>query len=237
MKLLIADDHTLFRDTLVQYIERASPDSQIVLARDFFEARDALNKGADFELIILDFRMPGMNGFEGLEYVRENFPDKPVAIMSGVAEKEDVRKALDMGAKGYFPKTMSGKSLIGAIQEVLKGNLFVPFDSETKDYMPAYYNDPNTVDGKAQEADNSRSAEESLKSLGLTPREREIVHFLAAGSANKDIALALDLQVVTVKLHVRSICRKLDAKNRTQAALKLRDYGIRAVGSQETDAK
>lgn len=236
MKLLIADDHTLFRDALVQYIERASPGSFVALAKDFAEVRETLSRRSDFDLIILDLRMPGMNGFEGLKYIRDTFPQKPVAIMSGVAEEEDVRTALGMGARGYFPKTMSGKTLVVAIQEVLSGAVFVPYDDNNKAaYMPAYYNDPPAAPRPkphaAHDSGNgtvldSGKAQEVLIHLGLTPRERQIVGFLTAGATNKDIGLALDLQVVTVKLHVRSICRKLEASNRTQAALKLRDYGL-----------
>lgn len=215
MKLLIADDHTLFRDTLVQYIERASPGSRVVLAKDFDEVRKILAVESDFDLILLDFRMPGMRGFDGLKYIRENFPQKPVAIMSGVAEQANVKQALELGAKGYFPKTLSGKALIEAIQSIVKGEMFVPYDADNKSYMPAYYDDP--PEPAAGQADFDK--------LGLTPRETQIMGFLTSGATNKDIAQALGLQVVTVKLHVRSICRKLGVKNRTQAALKLRDFG------------
>lgn len=219
MKLLIADDHTLFRDTLVQYIERASPGSRVVLAKDFDEVRKILAVESDFDLILLDFRMPGMRGFDGLKYIREKFPQKPVAIMSGVAEQANVKQALELGAKGYFPKTLSGKALIEAIQSIVKGDMFVPYDADNKTYMPAYYDDPPEP-GAAQ-----AEAQANFDKLGLTPRETQIMGFLTSGATNKDIAQALGLQVVTVKLHVRSICRKLGVKNRTQAALKLRDFG------------
>lgn len=236
MKLLIADDHTLFRDALVQYIERASPGSLIVLAKDFDEARESLAAHGDLDLVVLDFRMPGMKGFEGLKHVRKNYPHTPVAIMSGVAEQEDIRKALDMGARGYFPKTMSGKALVGAIQEVLAGGTFVPHDPDKKGYMPAYYNDagnatvPLAGENRPAAAPQGK-ADKALIELGLTPRERQIVAFLTIGAANKDIAQALNLQVVTVKLHVRSICRKLGVKNRTQAALRLSEYAYLSGGS------
>lgn len=230
MKLLIADDHTLFRDTLVQYIERAYPGAHVGLAKDFHETRKILADEPDYDLVVLDFRMPGMNGFEGLKYIRETYPDKPVAIMSGVAEPEDVRTSLEMGARGYFPKTLSGKTILGGIQQVLSGKPYIPIDEKTAQYVPAYYNDPKPAPAPVK-GGTEKGPEEirrTLEGFGLTPREREIVTYLARGEPNQDIADSLNLKIVTVKLHVRSICRKLGAKNRTQAALKLRDCGLSA---------
>lgn len=124
MKILLADDHTLFRDALIQYLERAEPDMRITLAKDYNEAEKILQRDAFFSLVILDLRMPGMNGLKGLEAVRNNHPELRVALMSGVAEPEDVQAAIEMGAVGYFPKTLSGKALLQAIQLVLSGEQF-----------------------------------------------------------------------------------------------------------------
>ncbi len=230
MKLLIADDHTLFRDTLVQYIERAYPGAHVTLAKDFHEARKILADDPDYDLVVLDFMMPGMNGFEGLKFMRNNYPGKPVAIMSGVAEPDDVRTALELGARGYFPKTLSGKTILGGIQQVLSGKPYIPMDEKNAQYIPAYYNDPKPVSALMKDKTDKPPEEirKILEGLGLTPREREIVTYLARGETNQDIADSLELKIVTVKLHVRSICRKLGAKNRTQAALKLRDCGLSA---------
>ncbi|MCB1682471.1 MAG: response regulator transcription factor [Rhodospirillales bacterium] len=229
MKLLIADDHTLFRDTLVQYIERAYPGAHVSLAKDFHETRKILADECDYDLVVLDFRMPGMNGFEGLKFIREKYPDKPVAIMSGVAEPEDVKTSIEMGASGYFPKTLSGKSLLSGIRQVLSGKPFVPLDDNHSGYAPSYYNDPKpaqTISNNNTDEKSPEDLKKIMEDLGLTPRERQIVAFLAKGTTNQEIADALGLKIVTVKLHVRSICRKLGVKNRTQAALKLRDSGI-----------
>ena len=230
MKLLIADDHTLFRDTLVQYIERAYPGAHVTLAKDFHETRKILEHEPDYDLVILDFMMPGMNGFEGLKYIRETYPDKPVAIMSGVAEPEDVRISLELGARGYFPKTLSGKMILGGIQQVLSGKPYIPTDEKNAQLIPAYYNDPKPASHhlKGRSEITPEEIRRILEGFGLTPRQREIVIYLARGETNQYIADSLNLKIVTVKLHVRSICRKLGAKNRTQAALKLRDSGLSA---------
>lgn len=224
MKLLIADDHTLFRDALVQYIERADPDVSVTLAKDFPQALDILDQNPHQNLVLLDLRMPGMNGLNGFKVMKERFPNVPVALMSGLAEPEDVEEALQLGAVGYFPKTMSGKALLTGIQQVVAGQIFVPEGKFADKFMPSYHADPDV--GKKNTTDLP-----SLESLNLTPREREVLSFLVEGASNKDIARALSLQVVTVKLHVRGICRKMAAKNRTQAALMGKEIGVKPVSS------
>lgn len=227
MKLLIADDHALFRDALVQYIERADPLSSVTLARDFHQALDMLEQNPHQNLVVLDLRMPGMDGLNGFKVMKERFPDVPVALMSGLAEPADVEEALLLGAVGYFPKTMSGKALLSAIQHVISGKIFVPEGKGSEKFMPSYYADVK-ADGGEGNSNGDRDVP-SLESLHLTPRECEVLSFLVEGASNKDIARSLDLQVVTVKLHVRGICRKMIAKNRTQAALIGREMGVKPV--------
>ncbi|MCD8497268.1 MAG: response regulator transcription factor [Alphaproteobacteria bacterium] len=173
-----------------------------------------------YDLVLLDLRMPGMHGLEGLKKLRADYPHLPVAIMSGLAEPEDVKEAINLGAAGYFPKTLSGQALMKAIELVLTGERFVPIDRNTNAIMPAYQNDPGYMPSDAPTINSN------IEAVKLTPREREVLQHLARGESNKEIARALDLQVVTVKLHVRGICKKLDASNRTQAALRAREMGL-----------
>lgn len=224
MKLLIADDHALFRDALVQYIERADPMCSITLAKDFYQALDILEQNPHQNLVVLDLRMPGMDGLNGFKIMKQRFPNVPVALMSGLAEPADVEDALKLGAVGYFPKTMSGKALLSAIQQVISGEVYIPEGKGGEKFMPSYYADDVDIQPKP-----SSSNVVSLESLQLTPRESEVLSFLVEGASNKDIARALSLQVVTVKLHVRGLCRKMGAKNRTQAALMGKDIGVRPV--------
>lgn len=226
MKLLIADDHTLFRDALVQYIERAEPDADVTTTKDFDKAFEILKEGHVFDLVILDLRMPGMNGMQGFQTLRTDFPETKVVLMSGVAESDDVRAAMDAGARGYFPKTMSGKGMIKAVRHVLSGETFVPMDPKSNEIMAAYHNDRKLKTGYKGISEDQEGFDGKEVGFNLTPREKDVLGFLAKGASNKEIANALGLQVVTVKLHVRGVCRKLDANNRTQAALKATQLGL-----------
>ncbi|MCB1783253.1 MAG: response regulator transcription factor [Alphaproteobacteria bacterium] len=224
MKILIADDHTLFRDALIHYIERSAPDFEIQIAKDFYQVQEILEEDSTQDLILLDLRMPGMKGLEGLRYIRENFPQCATALMSGVAEEEDVKQALDYGAIGYFPKTMSGKGFVSGINKVLAGERFIPVDPVNGGYAPSYYGAQERP--PEDEADKRDGIYSTIDEIGFTPRENQVLTHLIKGESNKEIARALDLQVVTVKLHVRGICRKLGAKNRTHAAMKAKDLEL-----------
>lgn len=215
MRLLIADDHTLFRDALIQYIRRADPEARVDAVKDLDGVIEILGKDDGLpDLILLDFKMPGMNRGEGLRQLRRDYPDIRVALMSGVAERQDVDMALEEGAVGFFPKTLSGSALLRGVQDVLAGRVFLPVDPVTKEVRSSYYDDAPDAGGQ------------TLESTGITPREREVLAHLAKGWSNKAIAQELDLQVVTVKLHIRSLCRKLGAENRTQTALKAHEMGV-----------
>lgn len=221
MKILIADDHTLFRDALVQYIKRAEPASVITVCKDLQCAQSCLNESSDYDLVLLDFRMPGMNGLDGLSSVVRQYPTIRVALMSGVAEEADVKEAINRGAVAFFPKTLSGKAFLSAIQIVLTGEKYVPVNQGTEDIMPSYYGDPELPLSNTPKALSEKNLD-----VRLTPREKDVLEHLLKGSANKEIANALGLQIVTVKLHVRGICRKLDAKNRTHAAIIAGEMGF-----------
>lgn len=220
MKIILADDHALFRDALTHYIERSHPEARMILTRDFHGVMEAMALDSAVDLVMLDLRMPGMNGLQGLEKLKKSYPNVPVVLLSGVAERADVQDAMALGASGYFPKTLSGKNMMQAIQKVLQGEKFLPIDYNTNAVMPSHFSDARQ--GIATVANGAAPRTDIV----LTPREKEVLGYLLRGVSNKEIAAALDLQVVTVKLHVRGVCRKLGAKNRTQAALLAQQYGL-----------
>lgn len=196
MRILIADDHELVKDTIALFLAYSGV-GEVSKAASLEQAVDEACSMGCFDLVLLDYNMPGMNGLEGLARMREANCGRPVAILSGTASPTVAREAINSGAAGFLPKTLSAESMVHAIRLMAAGEVYIPYD-----YL---------------------RRTEAATVGNLTPRETEVLRALCAGKANKEIALDLELQEVTVKLHVKTLCRKLGARNRTQAAMIARD--------------
>ncbi|SHH41385.1 two component transcriptional regulator, LuxR family [Cognatiyoonia sediminum] len=203
LKILIADDHELVRDTLAAFLEKEN-DIEVTSVEDLTAAIKTIKGGIRFDLVLLDYSMPGMNGLDGLEQAIEESIGRPVAVMSGTAPKAIAQEALDKGAIGFLPKTMGAKSLVNAVRFMVAGETFVPVKFMTEEVVE----DINPL------------------AKGLSARELDVLNGLCRGLANKEIARELELQEVTIKLHVKTLSRKLDAKNRTHAAMIAKDAGL-----------
>jgi DNA-binding NarL/FixJ family response regulator len=194
--ILIADDHDLVRDTIAAFLEQGN-EFKVVTADSLTQVIE-LGKGEiPFDVVILDYNMHGMNGLEGLDRARNAMPFTKIALMSGVATKSVGTDAMERGAVGFLPKSMSAKSLLNAVRFIASGERYFPFDFDKADSVGS---------GAARD-------------ISLTPRETETLEQLTLGLSNKEIARNLGIQEVTVKLHVKTLLAKLGAKNRTQAAL------------------
>jgi DNA-binding NarL/FixJ family response regulator len=202
MRILIADDHDLVRDTISAYLEKDG-EVEVTAVGTFDEARRALGDAGPFDLVLLDYTMPGMHELDGLsEAIRMN-AGKPVGLISGTATPAIAERALAAGASGFLPKSMAAKSLIHAVNLMAAGERYAPF---------SFLNQP-------AQASAPLAAQ-------LSRRELEVLEGLTQGLSNKEIARQLDLQEVTVKLHVKTLCRKLDARNRTHAAMIAKEAGL-----------
>ena len=214
MKVLIADDHALFRQGLTQFMSAGFQDLSVTEAGSFYDVVALQDKLAEFDLILLDLAMPGMDGFAGVAMVREHAPNVPLVIVSASERREDVFRALELGVTGYISKSMTGRELLDALAEVLSGNTYLPSSLMRGAPKPA-----PAIDQK----DLFRS-HASLRQLSR--RQSEVLLLLSEGRSNREIAEALQLAEQTVKVHVSNILRVLGARSRTEAVVKLGDLGF-----------
>ena len=203
MRILLADDHTMVRDAFSAYLE-AEGRAAVTTVPDYPEAMKVLAAKGPFDLVLLDFTMPGMNGLDGLSDAIKRHPGQAFAILSGTAPNRIAQEAVSLGAMGFIPKSMGAKSLVNAVRFMVAGETFVP----------------------ASVLDDTGEDGESEFTRQLSQREREVQSGQCPGQSNKENARELHLQQVTIKLHVRTLCRKLNAKNRLHAAMIARDAGF-----------
>lgn len=194
--ILIADDHDLVRDTIAAYLE-ASSEFKVLTASTLDDALSKSNGLDAIDLLILDYHMPGMNGLAGLERARKVYPATKIAMLSGVANRDVANRAMEQGADGFIPKSLTAASMVNAIRFVLAGERYFPFDFGA--------------------ADASSTTPTAFSNL--SDREMQTLEQLCIGLSNKEIARNLGIAEVTVKLHVKNVLSKLGVTNRTQAAL------------------
>jgi DNA-binding NarL/FixJ family response regulator len=230
MRLLIADDHLLFKEALITFINAKRPDWYIETTANIDETMIVMNAhdASFFHLVLLDLRMPGMDDMRGIEVIREMRNDQPLAILTGVAEEHHVKRAMEMGVMAYFPKTLSGKALIKAIEYVVTSKQrFIPKGQNGLDILPAYQDDHNS-EFNSEMTESSDNLKLDFLSH-LTKREMQVLNLVAQGLSNKDIAEELSLKPSTIKIHVGNACRKLGVENRTQAAILCHQHGLHST--------
>ena len=204
MRILVADDHDLLRETLSMFL--ASEGSiDTALASTLDAALDLIHSEEKFDLIMLDYNMPGMAGLNGLKRAMEASGGSPVALMSGIASRSVAEEALSFGAAGFVPKTLAAKTLVNVVRFMAMGEKYAPIDFMTAD-------DPTVAPNPLAQK--------------LSRRELQVLEGLSKGKSNKEIARDLDLQEPTIKLHVKTLYRKIGAANRTQAALIAKEEGL-----------
>jgi two-component system nitrate/nitrite response regulator NarL len=203
MRVLLIDDHALFRIGLQELLERRGID----VIGAFGDCREgiAMTEAEQPDVVLLDMRMPDMNGIDVLAELRRRKLPMPIAILTTSRDETDVINSLQGGAQGYLLKDMEPDELIDALSNIVEGNTVVA-------------NELTAVLARAVQGESLETSGERAFS-DLTPREREILCHLAAGESNKVIARNLGISDGTVKLHVKAILRKLNVHSRVEAAV------------------
>jgi DNA-binding NarL/FixJ family response regulator len=218
MRLLLADDHDLLREAVELLLRRWESSIQVIHARSLSEA---VAKGAEegkLDLILLDVHMPGMNRLAGLQVMRQHHPEVPVALITGLESSDLAAAAIEAGAAGVIPKAISGKGLVAAIQLILSGERYIP--------------DPRLLESWTASGNGHQNGDAADPDMDkLTQRERGVLMLLTSGVSNKEIARELEIEVVTVAVHLSRIYRKLGVANRTQAVRKAIELGLAPLDS------
>ncbi len=199
--IIIADDHPLFRGALRQAIETILPEASIVEAGSFEDTVAALGRQHDPDLVLLDLKMPGAQGFSGLMYLRAQYPGAPVLVVSANDDPSVIRRCMEFGASGFMPKTLDPARMGDVLKVVLGGGSWTP-----------------------PEVDLSTPADKEIDDLvkrlsSLTPQQVRVLMMLSEGLLNKQIAYELSVSEATVKAHVSAILQKLGVESRTQAVI------------------
>lgn len=215
MKVLIVDDHPLILAALGELVTSLVGDARIAGADSVRAVNDLLAQDANFDLVLLDLALGQEDGFTLLADLRNRYPLLPVVVVSASERASDVIRAIDLGAMGFVPKRASTQSMMEALQLVLSGGIYVPPMSLGAD--TAATPQPGSV--AAYASDLPYQTPPSLASLGLTPRQQDVLVCLLQGMPNKEIARKMNLSVETVKDHVAAVLRALGVSSRTQAVL------------------
>jgi DNA-binding NarL/FixJ family response regulator len=200
-RIVIADDHPLFRDALRLAVQDALADVIFDDAGSLKETLDILTTTDDIDLVLLDLKMPGVQGFSGLMLMRAQFPLVPVVVVSGSEESSVISRAISLGALGFIPKSAPVEDMQAAISAVLKGDVWLP----------------ENVDLSAQ--GNAEMDDLAHRLSTLTPQQTRVLMMLREGLLNKQIAYELSVSEATVKAHVSAILQKLNVDSRTQAVI------------------
>jgi DNA-binding NarL/FixJ family response regulator len=200
-RLVIADDHPLFRGALREAVGGLFERVEVAEAGSFEELSKLLDQDGEVDLILLDLSMPGVRGFSGLMYMRAQYPSAPVVVVSANDDPAVIRRCMDFGASGFIPKTLGIDDMRGAIMRVLKGGVWTPPDVDL-----------------AAGAD-AEAAAMMARLATLTPQQVRVLMMLSEGLLNKQIAYELSVSEATVKAHVSAILQKLGVDSRTQAVI------------------
>lgn len=214
LKLLVVEDHALVREGLVRLLGQVEPGVVVQESPDFESALNVLDSEGEFDLVLLDLALPGIDGFAGLDILRRRYPAMPVAVVSAFDDTPTITRVLNLGASGFIPKAFSGEALLSAVREVLDGNIFRPSGQSAGPTLDAETPIPPVKNGVRPDE------------VGLTDRQSQVLALMVRGLTNRDIADQLGLSEGTVKIHATAVFKTLGVSSRTQALVAVARYGI-----------
>lgn len=219
LKILIADDHPLFRGALRQALNGVAGELQVIEAGDFNEAKSIAVETEELDLILLDLRMPGASGLSGLVSLHGIGPNIPIIVVTASDDGETIRRSLELGASGFISKSASLDEIRDGVEKVLAGELCIPEQIEL-----GSEGDPEISD--------------LIKKLkALTPQQTRVLSMLAEGLLNKQIAYELSVSEATIKAHVSAVLQKLGVDSRTQAVIQLSKIGLDTDLAADQDSR
>ncbi len=208
-KIIIADDHPLFRTAMQQAVKQLVPDAEIPQAESLPDLQKLVEEHTDADLVLLDLQMPGAHGYSGLVFLRSHYPEIPVIVVSAAEDPAIMCQAIDHQASGYIPKSAPLEDIAVAIQKVLEGDIFLPEAARRHQHQP-----------------NQSALDLADRLASLTPQQFRVLTMMSEGMLNKQIAYDLDVSEATLKAHVTAIFRKLGVRTRTQAVIAVQSLDI-----------
>jgi len=221
MKILVVDDHVLIREALRGVLRELKGDAVVIIeAADSRQAMRQIEQHRDVKLILLDLALPDRDGFEMLRELGVRYPTIPAVVLSAYHDRDRVKKALDLGALGFIPKSAQREVMLSAFNLIFAGGIYVP--PEILGHQP--------VAGPGPGASASPNQQVIGSQLGLTERQIEVLALMMQGKSNKAICRNLHLAEATVKVHVSAILKALKVTNRTEAVIAAGALGFGSTG-------
>lgn len=211
MKILLADDHALFRDGMRYVLPQLSDSLEILEADNFQDCLKVAGQHPELDMVLLDLHMPGSDGPKSVSYFHQRYPHIPVVVVSGEDASSNMEKVMDYGAAGFISKSSSADTMLAALNTVLSGGLSFPPEILRRHTSETVHTDKRSLRTKAS---------------GLTPRQLQVLQHLCAGMSNKEIASHIHLAEGTVKIHVAAVYHTLKVSSRIEAVRAAEHLGL-----------
>lgn len=217
MKILLVDDHALFRDGMRYVLQQLPEEVEIMEAGDFAEGLKLATQHPELDLALLDLNMPGSEGPISIRYFHQRYPHIPVVVVSGEEGRSYMEKVMNYGAVGFISKSSTAAVMLGALNLVLSGGVYIPPQMlRQHGVLPDEKDEPHVADRRSLNTND----------YGLTQRQMQVLAYLAQGLSNKQIAESINLAEGTVKIHVAAVYQALRVNNRMEAVRMAEKLGL-----------